>query len=343
MCIQMVIKQLINPYGALDSVCMVWCVHSVVCRPTTVQLIDLSWPLPPPTTTTNPLLVWSRRNGITEQRLCWQRLKQHWAQGWPFPFHLPPTSPKPGNTGRKQGRPDESVCQHVEGIESGFRVRRKKRTEEEEFSKGRNSGECWHLCEDIERKTFSQFKSMLNESGLSSSWPAALTVPRESSTNCSRFCSRFNRRTAIIETVGWFHSHWSCYYTDDCKNEAGKQRSGFDIQATTFPLWFISTSQTVMGKATLSVFFWVVLSVCVSATGPLFSFSPFPSNFVPDFFIFYQKRRLACHINLSASRQMFIASDTPYTTLAASAVLNAFGFQTFDSIACSVCIWCTAL
>lgn len=40
---------------------------------------------------------------------------------------------------------------------------------------------------------------------------------------------------------------------------------------------------------------------------------------------------------------MFIATDKPYTTLAAAAILNAFGFQTFDSIACSVCIWCTAL
>lgn len=159
----------------------------------------------------------------------------------------------------------------------------------------------------------------------------------------SRFCSRFNRRTDIIETAGWFHSHWSCYYTDDCKNEAGKERSGFDILATTLPFWFISKSETVMGKATLSVFFWVVLSVCDSATGPL-SLSLFFLQILLQIFSFsYKKRRLCCHINLSADRHMFIATDMPHTTLAAATILNAFGSQTFDSIACSVFIWYTAL
>lgn len=123
---------------------MIWSAHSVVCHPSTVQLIDrLDYtPSPPP-----PLLVWSRGNGITEQRLCWQRPRQHRAQGRPFTFHPPPTSPKPGNTGRKQGRPDESVCQRTEGIESGFRA------------SGEKKEGCWRLCRDIERKTFSNLKA----------------------------------------------------------------------------------------------------------------------------------------------------------------------------------------
>lgn len=40
------------------------------------------------------------------------------------PFTLP--QPPPKNTGRKQGRPDEGVCQRTGGIENGFRARRKK-------------------------------------------------------------------------------------------------------------------------------------------------------------------------------------------------------------------------
>lgn len=104
----------------------------------------------------------------------------------------------------------------------------------------------------------------------------------------SHFCLRFNRRTVIRETAGWFHSHWSCYYTDDCKNEEGKERSGFDILATMLPFWFISKSETVMGKATLTVFVWVVLSVCDSATGPL----SLPSHLVTDIFTYllYKKK-----------------------------------------------------
>lgn len=54
-----------------------------------------------------------------------------------------------------------------------------------------------------------------------------------------------------------------------------------------FPsLWFISQPETIMGKATLSVFFWVVVSVCVSATAPLLLFFlfhvPFLASFIPD-------------------------------------------------------------
>lgn len=91
-----------------------------------------------------------------------------------------------------------------------------------------------------------------------------------------------------METAGWLHSHWSCHYTDDCKNEAGKERSGFDILATALPLCFISKSETVMGKATLSVFFWVVLSICDSATGPLISFSSFLRS---DTLISFEKKK----------------------------------------------------
>lgn len=116
----------------------------------------LSWPLP--VTPIAPLLVWSRRNGITEQRLCWQKLKQHWAQGWPLTFHLLPTSPKPGNTGRKQGHPDESVFQRAEGIESGFRVRGKKNWGGKNLQREDQRG-CWHSCCDIERKTFSNLQA----------------------------------------------------------------------------------------------------------------------------------------------------------------------------------------
>lgn len=35
-------------------------------------------------------------------------------------FHLSPPFNLPKNTGRKQGHPDESVCQHAEGIENMF-------------------------------------------------------------------------------------------------------------------------------------------------------------------------------------------------------------------------------
>lgn len=155
-------------------------------------------------------------------------------------------------------------------------------------------------------------------------WQTALT-----------FCWRFNRRTLVIETTSWFHSHWSCYYTDDCKNEAVKERSGFDILATTLPLWFMSQSETVMGKATLSVFFRVVPSVCDSATTPTF----------PLFFFF-----LTCHFFFSAvlsyqikCEHLLMAGDVPFKPLASTAILNAFGPQTFDSIACSACLWCTSL
>lgn len=120
----MVVKQFIkppcdDPYDALQiQYTWGWC-EVLPPMSTAVQLIGrLDYtPSPPP-----PLLVWSRANGITEQRLCWQRLRQHRAQGRPFTFHPPPTSPKPGNTGRRQGRADENVCQRTEGIESGFRA-----------------------------------------------------------------------------------------------------------------------------------------------------------------------------------------------------------------------------
>lgn len=47
-----------------------------------------------------------------------------------------------------------------------------------------------------------------------------------------------------------------------------RKSSGFEIAATALPLWFMSASETVMANATLSVFFWVVLSVRESATAP---------------------------------------------------------------------------
>lgn len=219
-------------------------------------------------------------------------------------FHLSPPFNLPKNTGRKQGRPDEIVCQRAEGIENGFRARGGGKKWGGNQQKEEKQG-CWHLCIDIE--------SMLNESGSSTSWPP---VCRESLMNCSHHCSRFNERTVVIVTAGWLHSHGSCYYTDDCKNEEGKQRSGFDIETTTLPLWFISKSETVMGEATLSVFFWVVMSVCVSATGPH-----------PLFFSFRlcSTKKGGCAV-ISADRRVFIASDMPYTTLASAAILNAFGF-----------------
>lgn len=55
-------------------------------------------------------------------------------------FHLSPPFNLPKNTGRKQGRPDESVCQRAEGIENGFRAREKgkktKETRRENSAKG---------------------------------------------------------------------------------------------------------------------------------------------------------------------------------------------------------------
>lgn len=137
----------------------------------------------------------------------------------------------------------------------------------------RKNRECADIRAGVQKwkEDIFQFKSMLNESGSSTSWPYA--VPGESPINCSHFCPRFNRRTVIIETAARLHSHWSCHYTDDCRNEAGEDRSGFDVVATTLHLWFISKSETVMGRATLSVFFWVVLSVCDSVASPLSSLS----------------------------------------------------------------------
>lgn len=183
--------------------------------------------------------------------------------------------PKPGNTGRKQGRPDESVCQHAEGIEIGFGAmgRGKNNWGGKKKTGKRKNRECADIRAGVQKwkEDIFQFKSMLNESGSSTSWPYA--VPGESPINCSHFCPRFNRRTVIIETAARLHSHWSCHYTDDCRNEAGEDRSGFDVVATTLHLWFISKSETVMGRATLSVFFWVVLSVCDSVASPLSSLS----------------------------------------------------------------------
>lgn len=153
---------------------MVSSAHSVVCQPTAAQLIDyLDYtPSPPP-----PLLVWSRGNGITEQRLCWQSPRQHRAQGWPFPFHPSPTSPKTGNTGRKQGHPDESVCQRAEGIESGFRAGGgKKELRREKSAKGRTV-RVLTFVQGYRKENIFQFKSMLNGSGSSTSWPS---VPWES-------------------------------------------------------------------------------------------------------------------------------------------------------------------
>ena len=40
-------------------------------------------------------------------------------------------------------------------------------------------------------------------------------------------------------------------------------------------------------------------------------------------------------MNLSAGRHKFTSTDMPYMTLAVASVLNAFGFQLFDSVACS--------
>lgn len=128
----------------------------------------LSWlpPSPPP-----PLSVWSRGNGITEQRLCWQRPRQRRATGRPFTFHPPPTSPKPGNTGRKQGRPDESVCQRAEGIESGFRGEKKEQGREESAKGG--TAKVLTFVQRYRKEDMFQFKSMLNESGSSTGWPTA--------------------------------------------------------------------------------------------------------------------------------------------------------------------------
>lgn len=141
-----------------------------------------------------------------------------------------------------------------------------------------------------------------------------------------------------METTGWLHSHWSCHYTDDCKNEAGKERSGFDILATALPLCFISKSETVMGKATLSVFFWVVLSICDSATGPLISFSSFLPNSGQTLWFPSKRRKLDPHINSSADRQT-LDMHLPTQTFDASTILN----ETWVGRPRSVCLWCTAL
>lgn len=50
-------------------------------------------------------------------------------------FPLSPPFNLPKNTGRKQGRPDEIVCQRAEGIRNGFRVRGKKAMRREKSAK----------------------------------------------------------------------------------------------------------------------------------------------------------------------------------------------------------------
>lgn len=63
--------------------------------------------------------------------------------------------------------------------------------------------------------------------------------------------------------------------------------SGLDIEAGTLQLCFISKSETLMAKAALPVFFWVVASVCVSATVPplrpaVLSLPPSPFRLCPE-------------------------------------------------------------
>lgn len=75
---------------------------------------------------------------------------EHKADLSPFTLLEPP--PKPGNTGRKQGHPDESVCQHAEGIESEFRVRgTKKSWEVEGKSAKQGAGRVLTFMWDTER------------------------------------------------------------------------------------------------------------------------------------------------------------------------------------------------
>lgn len=68
------------------------------------------------------------------------------------PFTLP--QPPPKNTGRKQGRPDEGVCQRAGGIENGFRARRKKGKRTVGGSWGGNQRKRWNskgvdICAEI--------------------------------------------------------------------------------------------------------------------------------------------------------------------------------------------------
>lgn len=98
-----------NPHDALyrfSMYGMMWGAPSVVCQPTTVQLMTvLAAPHHPPP----PLSVRSRGNGITEQRLCWQSLRQHQAQGRPLTSHPPPTSPETWKH-RKKARSSRWEC-----------------------------------------------------------------------------------------------------------------------------------------------------------------------------------------------------------------------------------------
>lgn len=279
----------------------------MVCQPTTVQLIDCNdnIPSPPPT-----LLVVSRGNGITEQRLCWQRPRQRRAQGRPFTFHPPSTSPKTQEESKvAQMRVSVNVQRELKtGSEQGKRGRKQKRRGGKIQPKEEQQG-CWHLCRYIKRK-FSSLKIMLNKSGSSSSWPINC---RESLMNCSRLSSRLRKWKVVIETAGWLHSHWSCYYTDDCKYEAGRERSGFDIGKTTLAhikVW------NANGESDAVCF---LMGGCVRLCLLL---APILSLF-PSQTLFHEKG--VCVV-IGADRQMFIASDTPHTTFASGATLNAFGF-----------------
>ena len=115
-------------------------VHSVVCQPTTGQIINSLSYSPSPPLFPGEMLLQSR--GCVDRGSDSTKHKLDLS-----PFTPASTSPKCGNTGRKQGRPDESVCQHTCGTESRFRVRRKKTVGVGESSE--RDGICVEMKEDI--------------------------------------------------------------------------------------------------------------------------------------------------------------------------------------------------
>lgn len=308
------------------SVCMVRASLSVVCQPSTALLIDcLDYsPSPPPLLLCMIQGKWYFRAEVV-------LTEPETAQNTRPTFHLSPLSNPPRTwKHRKKARSPRWECLSTRrGNWKRLQRMGEARSEEGEIGKGRS--ECWRWCRDVEKDdNFPPMKHV--------EWISLVNMPANNLNSSSGdsdkplyFCQRLNRRTFITGTASWFHSHWSCYYTDEGKNEAGKVRSGFHILATALPFWLISKSETVMGKATLWFFGWF----CPSVTLLLLSVTLFLQTFLQTFlfsykmFVSYQFR---CRPVCIWSKWHVMYSIT----------INCYFrcFQTFDSITCSVCIWC---
>lgn len=287
----------------------------MVCQPTTAKLIDCldCTPSPPPTP-----LVWSRGNSITEQRLCWQRPRQHRAQGRPFTFRPLSTSPKTQEESKvAQMRVSVNAQRELKtGSERGKKEKKEEELRREKSGKGRIA-RVLTFVQRYRTEDIFQLESMLKKSGSSTIWPDELLsslfrIYQKDRRNRDSWLTSFTLILALhswLQKRGkegelwvWYRNHCSVVHI---KVWNGNRESG----AVCFPLG---------GYVRLCLCYW-----------PSFLF---PS----DCFI----KRGGCDVT-SADRHMLIASGMPYTTLAC--ILNAFDFWIFHSVACFVYIWATGL